>query len=116
MISNMIGKTFSSVKEELGELVFRGTDSYKFYHEQDCCESVHIEEMIGDLKDLENSPLLLAEEIGSPTPEQDVEDEMDYDSCTWTFYKFATIKGYVTVRWLGESNGYYSERVDFCKL
>jgi hypothetical protein len=71
-------------------------------------------DVVGDLKDLIGNPILLAEEVvGGDTPE-----ELDNDpseSYTWTFYKLSTIRGSVTIRWLGESNGYYSESVNFDK-
>jgi hypothetical protein len=87
---------------------------FKLYHDQDCCENVQIEDVIGDLQDLIGSPILLAEEVVNPDDTQVHED--DDESCTWTFYKLATVKGYVDIRWFGTSNGYYSERVNFCSV
>jgi hypothetical protein len=109
---DLIGKTFVEVKNDnYDELVFKLKDGsgYKFYHSQDCCESVSIEDIIGDLSDLCGSPIIEAEEISSEPPRQ----EYNHESCTWTFYRFSTVKGTVTVRWLGISNGYYSESVSF---
>lgn len=105
-ISDLIGRTFTSVYQiDVDELVFENAEGkFVFYHEQDCCENVRIEDVVGDLQDLAGSPILMAEEVSNEGAEE-VEG-------TWTFYKFATIKGYVDVRWLGESNGYYSEKVD----
>lgn len=93
------------------ELIFTLADGtqYVFYHEQDCCESVTIEDICGNLSDLENSPITMAEEYCHERVEEDGWGE----GATYTFYKFATVKGYVTVRWCGCSNGYYSEAVDF---
>ena len=116
MCKEMLGKTFDSVahiNDDNGngdQLVFTSTDGtkYVFYHSQDCCESVWVEDIAGDLHDLEGSPLLMSETVDGEIPV----DEYGHDSITWTFYKFSTIKGYVTVRWCGTSNGYYSENVD----
>jgi hypothetical protein len=84
------------------------------YHSQDCCESVYLYDIIGDLEDLIGSPILKASEESN---NDDIEGtQTSDDSHTWTFYHFATMKGYVTLRWLGESNGYYSEGVDFCSF
>lgn len=107
------GKTLASLVDEGNELVFKTTDgeTYRMYHEQDCCESVVLEDVVGDLEDLVGSEILIAEEVEGESPA----DFEAYESYTWTFYKFATRKGYVDLRWLGQSNGYYSEGVSFIK-
>ena len=87
---------------------------YCLHHSQDCCESVDVNDIDGDPSDLIGSPLVLAEVSTSEnaTPAGVTPPEFP-DSYTWTFYRLATQRGYVTIRWLGESNGYYSEEVSF---
>jgi len=118
-ISDLLNKTMVRVEQaEVGgedALVMETDDGmiYTFAHSRDCCESVTIESITGDLSDLVGSPLTMAEESSQDGKEAGLAFPNEYtpDSSTWTFYKFATIKGYVDVRFLGESNGYYSEGV-----
>lgn len=117
-IKDLIGKTMAKVENiNNHQLVFTTVEGvqYQLHHEQDCCESVYIESIVGDLSDLIGKPILLAEEATSYENPLGVQIEHQ-DSFTWTFYKFATEKGYVDVRWYGESNGYYSESVYFEKI
>lgn len=118
-ISELKGKTVTRIEgleEGSHEVKFVCDDGteYLMYHSQDCCEHVRILEVIGDISDLTDSEILRADEESNEADQTDP----DYvgDSGTWTFYKLATRKGYVDIRWLGESNGYYSESVDFVKV
>lgn len=114
-ISDLLGKTLTAVEnKENDQIIFTCDDGKKYfmYHSQDCCESVSVEDINGDLNDLIGSPITLAEETTSNENPEGVTKEYQ-DSFTWTFYKLATVKGYVDIRWYGESNGYYSESVDF---
>jgi hypothetical protein len=112
---DLLGKTITEINKEndgyddrLFITCLDGSE-YLMYHDQDCCESVSIEDIAGDLEDLKGHPILRAEARSNQ------EDGGHGDSCTWTFYELATIKGSVTIRWFGTSNGYYSESVSFIK-
>lgn len=115
-------------------ITFNCTDGtvYRMFHNQNCCETVLIEDICGDIDDLVGTPILLAEVItnhdhpftghhgatllkarfhqGTKLPDKG--DWTPYSE-TWTFYRFRTIKGSVDIRWHGTSNGYYSEEVEF---
>jgi hypothetical protein len=110
VFKDMLDQVMVDVINNGDELIFKTADgkNHKFYHGQDCCESVSIEDVCGDLADLVGSPLLVAEQV-----DNEDEPECDAESYTWTFYKFGTAKGSVTVRWLGVSNGFYSESVSY---
>lgn len=85
---------------------------YQMWHEQDCCEHVSIEDVVGDLRDLKGHVIVTAEEVA----DSEEESKDSYESCTWTFYKIGTSRGDVTIRWFGSSNGYYAEGVSFGRM
>ena len=112
------GKTLKSIKVlknaelENDTIYFLTTDDelYEMTHYQDCCEHVYIDDIVGDLDDLIGNPLNMAE-VSYKTGEDEY-----YESETWTFYKFGTVKGYVTIKWYGTSNGYYSEEASLTQI
>jgi hypothetical protein len=120
-ISEMVGKTIVRINHISNNVFIKGDElhfhmedgtHYRMYHSLVCCERVYVEDIVGDLDDLVGSPLVRAEERKSDyfvNCDPDVFRDAEY---MWTFYEFATIKGSVTIRWYGESNGYYSVGVD----
>ncbi|NJN96361.1 MAG: hypothetical protein HC875_20715 [Anaerolineales bacterium] len=123
-ISELLGKILKKVDVDAykTQIEFETECGKKFlmtYH-QDCCESVSIKQIDGDLEDLIGSPIVMAEERSSKEEEQPLRDApVDYscyEAYSWTFYKLATLKGYVGISWFGSSNGYYSTSVDFQQI
>jgi hypothetical protein len=111
-INALKGKIFDSVTtiDTYTGIRFKNkNETYLLCHQQECCEDVYLEEVCGDLEDLEGAEILQAEEASNP---EDLPGKPTDVSYTWTFYKFSTCKGYVTARFYGSSNGYYPESVE----
>jgi hypothetical protein len=113
-LDNMVGRVVKYIdidKEEM-KITCEDNSVFTFYHEQDCCENVYIADTVGDPMSLKGWKLL--------SVDMDAENESDgwdgfrFDqiSRTVTMVKFVTDENTVSVRWIGESNGYYSESVD----
>jgi hypothetical protein len=118
--SDLQGKTLTRAEKVANDRIEFDCDDgkqYALFHSQDCCESVVVESIVGDLSDLIGVPIVFAEEATSADDPPGYKADADYqpESQTWTFYKLRTVKGSVDIRWHGESNGYYSESVDFAE-
>jgi hypothetical protein len=108
LIGFEVGSDHATLVDEAG-------DRYVFWYQQDCCASCSIEDICGDVDDLVDTHVISVEQISNFLNEDELKKRWEYEpeSYTWTFYRFITGKGVVTVRWLGTSNGYYSESVSF---
>lgn len=83
--------------------------TYQIEHQQDCCESVWFDNMVGDKNNIIGFPITLAEEDSQSS-------KTSWGSKTTTSFFLETEKGRLELHWLGESNGYYNESVSFFKI
>lgn len=110
--SKLVGKTIvaiegATVGAERVTIVCSDLTRFSLYHLQDCCERVRVEDVAGNPQDLIGRVVALADESSNK------DNPPDYaDSFLWTFYRPRTHGGDITIRWLGESNGYYGESVE----
>lgn len=111
---NLVDKTIVRVnmdRHNNAEIVFTCSDGTKYttYHSQDCCESVWFEDSDNAPDSLEGETIVKAYVNSESNPNAS-------ESGTYTFYTLVSRNVSVTFRFNGESNGYYSESVDFRQI
>ena len=93
-------------QEESVVLKLNDKSELEFYHEYSCCENVWLEDFEFSGKSIIGAKILDVILVSEK------QDDTEWGTMTWTFYKIQTDKGELFMRWCGESNGYYSEDVD----
>lgn len=111
------GKTIQEIrgcKKHSDEVTIKFTDGtcLKFYHQQDCCESVLLEDFDTEPEYLINTNIISIEERIYRSGEGMKPLSTCDQSYTWSFYVIKTSSITMVLRWYGESNGWYSETVD----
>lgn len=90
--------------------------AFETSHSQDCCETVGVHDIIGDLNSLIGKRVINCEIVESQDWPDDVEKDEYVDSFTWTTQIIQTKNTEVKIRWRGESNGWYSEGIYFRRI
>jgi len=116
-IKDLVGETLAFIDaDDKGEEVMLTTQSgrrIRIYHMQDCCEYVRVEDTQGNWHDLVGK--VITEATKGVNPEGDPTPGCP-DSGTRTTLTFRVDDATVISKWIGESNGYYSESVDIEEL
>lgn len=107
-VEDMVGALLLEIREGCDTFVTT-KGIFWFSHMQDCCEHV-------DLVDVNQNGVGVGEVISTADERVSYPDvfERNDDSETWTFYTIRTQSMDLDLRWVGSSNGYYSESVDVC--
>jgi hypothetical protein len=116
-IKELVGETLTHIDtdENNNEIMLTTASGriVKILHYQDCCESVRIEDTLGNWHDLIGKVIVYANQesiySGDPPPKYP-------DSWTRTNFTFQVDDATVISRWIGESSGYYSEEVSVEEL
>jgi hypothetical protein len=112
--SALVGEVLDAVDIDREEnqilLTTRSGRRFLVYHEQDCCETVAISGQDGSFDRLIGKPIVEARDFAVDTGDDEI------DSQTTTTLVFRVDDQTVISRWIGDSNGYYSESVDIAEL
>lgn len=102
-LTELVGHLITDIQSTGEEVIFstHGGGQLRMYHAQNCCESVWLEDVVGDFRTLLGQVVLSAEETTGC-----FEDGVS----TWTFYHLRCARGDVTLWWNG--TGFYSTAVD----
>ena len=113
-LSELVGEVIATVQggnkeDDFCILTTVSGKAIKIYHDQHCCEEVQIEDEESD--DIVGGVVHFAAFVDGISGGKSKNWQDGY-TCTWSFLKIETSKGSIWQRWLGESNGHYSETVD----
>jgi hypothetical protein len=114
-IESLVGETLTyiDIDDDEGKIMLTTESGRQFmiHHYQDCCEVVRMESTEGDWD------ALIGKVIEIATHEEEEGPERQYsDHVTETTLTFKVDGATIISRWIGESNGYYSESVDIEEL
>lgn len=120
-MNDLLGETPIEVKRDEyddNESVYFKMESgreFMLVHRQSCCESVHIESIDADTNLLLDFPIVTAYESYQSMDESNHADRF-YESGTWSFYHIGNRLNTLVIRFVGFSNGYYSETAQLMEL